>query len=255
MKTAVFTLSFLLCLTLLPAGAFSAEATGVYVGAKLGASIESFTGREISQDAMEMDFGGQHYSMGDDSWGMGDKTDAAFAAGLVLGYDLKTRLDFPLRLEADYTYRSRASVQGSSDVSFTYTVDGAPLNESGHMTQSNKIDLQTLMVNAWFDIPTGVSFYPYVGGGIGLAFIRHKSTGTLATNEYEAFTNSENETNFAWSLGAGMRWDFAERWAADLGYRYIDAGSSKVTSPEEDILHSKIKVHTHDVMLTLSYTF
>jgi opacity protein-like surface antigen len=74
----------------------------------------------------------------------------------------------------------------------------------------------------------------------------------------ESVSRSKNETNFAWSLGAGVVYDFTENWTVDFGYRYIDAGEVSlrlIDNLGDDFDKRKIKVQTHDIMLGIRYTF
>ena len=114
------------------------------------------------------------------------------------------------------------------------------------------------------DIPTGTAFTPYLGGGIGFGFIDYKASFNADDRtdgtESGSWSSSTNETNFAWSLGGGVAYDFTENWTVDLGYRYIDAGkvstSSRVTEGGDSwTTKAKANVQTHDIMLGVRYTF
>lgn len=74
------------------------------------------------------------------------------------------------------------------------------------------------MANAYYDFPDfAAAIQPYLGVGIGYAFIHAKlnSTGPLAPTHYNA-TN----TLFAYQATAGLTYNFAENYALNVGYRY-----------------------------------
>ncbi len=73
---------------------------------------------------------------------------------------------------------------------------------------------RSIMLNAYYDIPTGTKLTPYIGGGIGLAFLELKGDG-----------EKEDSTEFAYQLGAGVSYAINDNWGMDAGYRYIKNGS------------------------------
>lgn len=237
---------FILALTLVLTAPVMAQAegtkpVGVYVGGHLGMSIENFSGRKMND--VDSDY----------SWSPSSKTDSAFSGGVVLGYDFDPRLNVPVRVELDYTARSKADVKNSRD----FSEGGNPYSEE----LKHKVGLQTLMLNTWVDIPTGTAITPYLGGGIGFAFIDYTTNYNIsdkgAGTDNESNKATKNKTNFAWSLGGGVAYDVTERWTVDLGYRYIDAGKVKATFNSDPGVwaKSKTKVQTHDIQLGVRYTF
>jgi Opacity protein and related surface antigens len=235
----------LLCLMALPgiASASDSKPVGVYVGGHLGMGFLNQSDRSFRDSET-----GFSYSPGDDS-------DTVFGGGISVGYDFSHRVGLPIRLELDYTARSEGEAKNRANI----------LEQSSGKTfgttKKDKISLQTLMVNAWVDIPTGTAVTPYLGGGIGFGFVNYKSNlnfvDLTAGTESGSESGSTNETNFAWSLGAGVAYDITERWTVDLGYRYIDAGEASVSFSEggDTWGKSKVKAQTHDVMLGVRYTF
>ena len=230
---------------------------GLYVGGKLGMSIEQFTGSKFG-----MKEGGASFPppFGDLSWkdqlfGMGTYKDTVFGGGVLLGYDFHKRFAVPIRVELDYTLRGKASDTNQRDLPFEYT--SLVYGDFSGVTSARmktSLTLQTLMANAWWDIFPEARFTPYVGGGLGVAFGRLKATVT-DVEEGDTLKTSDTFTNFAWSLGGGLAYDFNDNWTLDLGYRYIDAGDHKMTY-NNDVNYVKIdRIETHDVMLGIRYTF
>lgn len=254
MKTFIAALSFFvfgLCSTAHAAS----QQLGIYVGGKVGASIMQFNDRKFGMETGGGSAQGYTFSWDHQTLGMGDKHDAVFATGLLLGYDLDKRLGVPVRVELDYTFRDRASKENSRGGSWNFTTNGKPSVEDNTIGMKTAMQLQTLMFNAWFDIPTGTGFRPYLGGGIGFAFIDHSATGS--ENGGENISDSKSETNFAWSLGGGLGYGITQNLTADLGYRYINAGDSKVSFGQaDDGYYSEVgRIEAHDILLALRYTF
>jgi opacity protein-like surface antigen len=245
--SGILMLAFLL---VLPVTGFAADAgkpLGVYVGGHLGVGIVNMSHRKV----VEEDAGGIINPFSSAS-------DTVFGGGVTLGYNFASRLNIPVRLELDYTARSDAKDAGKNymaDSTMTPAFDG-------YMKKMDKVGLQTLMANAWVDIPTGTSFKPYLGGGIGWGFIHHKSSvstfNNLDPDDVTDHGASKTSTNFAWSLGGGLGYDLTQNWTVDLGYRYIDAGKSNVSIRDGDDdpwMKSKVSVQSHDIMMGLRYTF
>lgn len=236
----------------------SAKQVGVYVGAKIGASVVNMNDRRFGQKGSSMIDSGHVFTWKEQTQNMGDGGDTVIGGGLNVGYDFSKRLDIPIRLELDYTIRDKSSKSGSLAAVWDVNMDGASIPGGVHNTihMKTSVRLQTLMVNGWFDIPTGTAFKPYVGGGIGVAFVHYKAT--ISENDDPASaTKSANVSNFAWSLGGGLGYAITDAWTVDLGYRYINAGDAKVNFPEAGgLYYSKTKnIESHDIMLGVRYTF
>ncbi|EFD7772134.1 hypothetical protein F1B71_21670 [Escherichia coli] len=60
------------------------------------------------------------------------------------------------------------------------------------------------------------------------------------------------DNNFAWSIGAGVRYDVTPDIALDLSYRYLDAGDSSVSYKDEwsdNYAYSVIKIFIYLLQL------
>lgn len=84
----------------------------------------------------------------------------------------------------------------------------------------SKQSYRSYMLNGYFDIPTYTPVRPYVGAGIGIARVR-----TSVAN------NQHRDNNLAWQLAAGIGYSFNEHWTLDLGYRYVNNGTSVWSTP------------------------
>jgi opacity protein-like surface antigen len=269
MKNLVMILSTFLML-LLGVAKESYGVEGLYVGAKIG------TGLVHHERGFGMAAGGMTITpadaamfgdptlAGDYSWGehlykVDSSNKAVLAGGVFFGYDLERQHSIPLRIELDFTMRGKATTTLRTSLPFTVTKDGFTATADSLLQLNTNITLNTIMTNFWFDIPTGTAFTPYVGGGLGLALVK------VSTNdsEYEGgawntISYTKKQSNFAWSLGAGISYDINEHLTCDLGYRFISAGKIKrYYYPDEGgLLFPEIKnIQSHDIFLGLRYTF
>ena len=193
----------------------------------------------------------------------GQERDIGLAGGVSVGYNFNEQFGAPVRVELNYTARSESKMSGKK-WDYLYDLEGTPFVYLDH---AEKVDLQTLMVNLWADIPTGTAFRPYVGGGICAAFLKYKNNTDFRLNStgeaVGTFTSgSESATNFAWSLGGGVAYDFTPNWTMDLGYRYINAGKISTEVKRDRIFGSGTnnyktgtKVRSHEVFLGGRYNF
>ncbi len=110
-----------------------------------------------------------------------------------------------------------------------------------------KIENNSVMLNAYYDIDTGTKFTPYVGAGLGMARLKVKHTGD---DSDENWSKSSNE--FAWQLGAGVSYAATDNVSVDLGYRYVDNGSFVIRDEEE---RNKWRSRSNEFYLGVRYAF
>ncbi|MEI6426932.1 MAG: P44/Msp2 family outer membrane protein [Pseudanabaena sp. ELA607] len=84
-----------------------------------------------------------------------------------------------------------------------------------------------LMANGYYDIPTGSGFKPYVGGGLGLAFV--SADLGLKDNAGNAGSVSASGSSFAYQLKAGVTYAVSDNLDLGLGFRMFAQGNAKVT--------------------------
>ena len=107
-----------------------------------------------------------------------------------------------------------------------------------------KIENNSIMLNAYYDIDTGTKFTPYVGAGLGMARLKIKEKSD------ENWSKSSNE--FAWQLGAGVSYAATDNVSVDLGYRYVDNGSFSWSDEDE---RYKFSSHSNEFYLGVRYAF
>ena len=152
----------------------------------------------------------------------GEETDNSFGLGLSVGADLGYYYDLPMRVELEYAYRGKAEFgQGPSVV-----LGSVPLMAS----HSFDITAHSLMANAFFDFNNDSMFTPYIGAGLGLAYLDTTYRASIQNGTTATVTTNNDNWNFAWNVGAGVAYHLSDNMALDLGYRYVDLGTAEAGS-------------------------
>lgn len=74
------------------------------------------------------------------------------------------------------------------------------------------------MANVYFDLGTYSGFTPYLGGGLGILYTRNRFEADIAG--LGVIDVGDDQSKFAYSLGAGVAYKVAQNWSVDLGYQY-----------------------------------
>ena len=219
MKRILATLALVMALAL--PGLAQAEVNGVYFAPKFLMSIQD-TGN-ISRP----------------SSALSDESYSQFTLGgaLAVGYDFYPQQQIPLRAEIEFALR------GNSEKSWDGVWDGTNVSTKGLWNTS------TLFLNLYYDIQTGTPFVPYIGAGAGLAFNYVEYT---VHGGGDGVSASDNFTNFAWNVGAGVAYNFNENFAVDLGYRFMMMGYNEVSIVGSNISNQP---YNNEFMLGLRFTF
>ena len=78
-------------------------------------------------------------------------------------------------------------------------------------------------MNGYADLGTWWGFTPYVGAGLGGAYLtmsNYETTPALLTT-----TPSNSRWNLAWAAMAGVSYQISHNVLLDLGYRHVELGS------------------------------
>lgn len=168
--------------------------TGIYIEPKIG--VDATLGQYLDRKGLSRD--------------SGFASDAALAGGLSTGYDFWYQYEIPVRVEAEYVVRTTSHFRN-------------------HGRDVRAIAPQTVFGNVYWDFHNDTDFTPYIGGGIGAAFVGPKN-------------------NFAWNAGAGIAYGVTENLKATLGYRFVSFG-------EIEDRHTTGILNSHEVLAGLRYTF
>lgn len=131
----------------------------------------------------------------------------------------------------------RAELEGNFSHPIKYSDDSMVFNMKKY----------SLMGNVYFDYLTCTPWTPYVGAGIGYAWLK-----PIAYAEGEKFLD-KSVYNFAWQVMAGVAYDINSKWTADLGYKYADLGRVRKNWGDHHV--SKLTLRDHEILLGIRYNF
>lgn len=225
MKTLIFSLSALL---LTSTAAISAdmyqpqpepyppiiEAPEVTVGDTSGWYLRGDLGYNFNR------IRGANFYQGGNSAALTDFTSAKLKDSLSLGAGVGYQVNNYLRTDLTFDYMFKSDFRGST--SGSCGVAGACTS-----TDISSVRVMALMANAYVDLGTYGYVTPYVGAGIGGAYVKWRTlqntsceTGNPANCDNTEFHGGKNSWRFAYQLMAGATIDVTCNIKADAGYRY-----------------------------------
>lgn len=205
----------ILAVLLISSPALAQTDTGLYLEGNLGYSFPDEV--DISDDGLDGEV----------------ELDDALTFGGAIGYR------FPwARLEANVSYRE-------NDVD-TVSVGNQDFGGDG------KTEALVGLVNAYLDLDFGLPIHPFVGGGIGAAYL---SVDTGGNSPLEV---DDEAGAFAWNLLAGVGYDVTESIALTATYRYLRLEGTDFSADLAGVDAGDVDVDDvslHEVLLGLRYTF
>lgn len=182
--------------------------------------------------------------------GWDSSTKSVFGGGVALGYNWDPIYNYPVRLEVEYLAFGNKKSEKSG-----------LLGNGERLDYSQRVGVQSLMFNAYWDIKNSTRWTPYLSAGLGMGFLSMKAGNHLynaAGAQIGALsTGYGDRTRFAWNVGAGVAFTVNERLALDLGYRYADYGRAKseTASTGAYTLMSRSDVTMHQFLLSARISF
>lgn len=131
----------------------------------------------------------------------------ALSGGLGVGY--KVNKYFRTDFTADYLFRAGFTGQTSGTCGGVACVS---VDTSGYTAL-------LLMANAYAELGTWKKITPYLGAGIGGAYVWWDDLNNTAGGTTTVHAGAAN-WRFAWALMAGASYCINKNWKFDLGYRY-----------------------------------
>ena len=237
MKKVLFTLVCIFALTIGSVGA-KAETTGVYVAPKFLMMWQN------NQFNAETNIAGTR-----GPWGEMFNSQFTMGGALAIGYDFFPKHQIPIRAELEFAMR------GDNKKSYGEN-NGERAGELKSLTNAS-----TLMANFFYDFHNDSDFTPYITAGAGIAFIRVENKVYTYGPELKWMDESDNFTNFAWNIGAGMAYNINENIAVDLGYRYVNMGNVSMSGSRTLPGGAKVNyesdnyISNHEIALGVRFTF
>jgi opacity protein-like surface antigen len=157
----------------------------------------------------------------------------AFVFGGALGYR------FPwVRLELNGSYRKfdtdKVKAQGQS------------VSGNGDATAA------VVLFNVYLDPDLSVPVHPYLGGGIGGAYVK------LDTGDEAPLSIDDEAGAFAWNLAAGLSYDVTQHVTLSAGYRYLRFEGTDFPASVAGVNTDGVDVDdvtSHEILIGLRYTF
>ena len=88
-----------------------------------------------------------------------------------------------------------------------------------------KIDSATGLVNVYGDLGTWAGFTPYIGAGIGAAYLHADDFG-IVSDRRSRHANAPGSWSFAWAYMAGVSYRVMGNIHIDAGYRHVNIGEA-----------------------------
>ena len=144
--------------------------------------------------------------------------DSSPLAGVGVGY----QFNHWIRADVTGEYRGKASFHGFERPSNMRNIGWG--TDEYRATLSSWVGL----ANLYFDLGTWYGFTPFIGAGVGFSHNMIDNFIDVNTpNGSVAFGPSENNTDFAWAVHAGLAYDVTQNFKIELAYRYLNMGEGK----------------------------
>lgn len=215
-------------LAALLATAAPAYAAGPYVSGTVGATFLQDADNSNSSPLVDVK------SSYDPGWAV------AAAAGYGFGNGL--------RVEGEIGYRQvsldKLAVRNDGGLGAALglgSLNGVTTNVEGDETALS------FMANAWYDVKTGTPFTPYVGGGVGLARVGLNNVSVAGITLVD-----DEDTAFAYQLGAGVAYALTESVSLTLDYRFFSVVDATFTDVSGSF---GSEFHSHNVMVGARFGF
>lgn len=189
------------------------EASGWYLRGDVGYSLNKLRGAEFYQGGSTIN-------------GMTDfhtaKLGNAFMGGVGVGYQVNNML----RTDLTFDYMGSAKFKGS-------TKGGCGVATACTSTDYASMKAFALMANAYVDLATYGRFTPYIGAGIGGAYVKWGNLKNTSCDDLDPadcdptyIHRGKGGWRFSYALMAGASIDVTCNLKADVGYRmrYINGG-------------------------------
>jgi outer membrane autotransporter protein len=208
MKTNVFVIAA--CAILLSTTSLAYSATGPYVGGNIGIAIP------VDSDVSDSTLPGISVTF---------KSKTGIALGAEAGYNFGI-----FRLEGEIAYQRNDLDKA--------TFSGRSVDLSGNTSSV------AFLCNGYFDFVNKTAFTPFITAGIGFARV----SADIKIPTLSNISESDDDTVFAYQVGAGVGYAVNQKVSIDLKYRYF--GTS---DPKFDTI--KAPYSSHNIYLGMRYNF
>lgn len=159
--------------------------------------------------------------------------DFKLKGGASYGVGVGYRFNEMFRTDATLDF-FRAGIKGRTDCpSYVKSAKGLNLIEDNcHYEDSSTANIWTAMANAYVDLPKVGILTPYLGAGLGAAYVKYDNWNTrqVCTEincDYQSEKGGLDSWRFAMGLMAGVSYDLTDQLKLDVGYRYLRINGGK----------------------------
>lgn len=116
-----------------------------------------------------------------------------------------------------------------------------------------KIQATTALFNGYIDLGTWYRMTPYIGAGVGAAYVSVYDYASAGAPPFTGDTNKD-QWRFAWAATAGVAVAVAPNVMVDVGYRYLNIGDVSTGTDAFGVTTFK-NVAAHEVRVGLRWSF
>lgn len=124
------------------------------------------------------------------------------------------------------------------------------LNAPANSSYDGQLDNTDLFANVFYDINTNTRFTPYIGAGVGVAFVTADKIGVFSNGGFIDGT----ETELAYQGIAGVAAKLDKNWSLTADYRYIRSTEPSFKNTL-DSSRSSTENASHNVIFGIRYAF
>ena len=121
-------------------------------------------------------------------------------------------------------------------------ISGGVGGNNGHLSNTD------LFANGFYDLNTGTMYTPYIGAGIGAAYVNSNHIGNLKDGSSLNGTNIE----FAYQGIVGVSAQLDDNWSVTADYRYIGTPDPKVHTSTGRGVYTENQ--SHNILLGIRYS-
>jgi len=112
-----------------------------------------------------------------------------------------------------------------------------------------EVDVTTIMINGYYEIPVVDAFSVYAMAGVGYAKYDVDATTAwfIGAAEYPGsrFSDGGSDNVFAYKAGVGMTYNFTDEIAGDLGYEYLGVADTDIAD----------SINGHNIVASVRFKF
>ena len=154
-------------------------------------------------------------------------------------------------------YEFGANVRTEFEAAYRHADTNSLTPLGGGFHYKSDISLASLLANFFYDVKLSHGFTPYLGGGLGVAFVDIKKGNVIVVSPLGGYnTSNSSDTVFAYQIGAGVTYALTPKVSLDAGYRYF--ATNDIHNKDLTMLNAppdKLEFVSHIGQLTIRYKF